>query len=177
KYLLILLILILIFAYINFAPFLQIAMMSLFDKNSDTASVSITERSNENATGKIDSNLIASWDTGCLIPDAYSAYAERHTFVFNTNETANHKRYMGSSCTTMVVDKNEDMTWKILGSGKINLYYTNTGGAIYDIYEITDNKLRFGHGFCNCSYSGGSYGFSNEDRFSRLNDFLLYKKQ
>ncbi|MBI3980974.1 lipocalin family protein [Candidatus Microgenomates bacterium] len=174
KYLLLLLLLLLFFVYVTFGPFLKIAIFSLFYKDNPDTLVSIPVA--EKPSGKIDSNLVANWDTGCLIPDRHSAWAERHTFSFKSDGTTNHKRYSGSSCDNLAVDHDDQMTWEIVGNGKINLYYS-TGGKIYDIYELSNNTLKFGHGFCNCSDMGGAYGVDEGDRFVKLNDFLLYKKQ
>lgn len=172
KYLLIVVILVAIIGYVTFDPFLKIAIFSLFSGSSETASLSTTQKSSSGT----DQNLVGNWDTGCLIPDKHSNWAERHTFEFSSNGAANHKRYSGSSCGNLSVDHDDKMTWEIVGSGKINLYY-ETGGKIYDIYEISGTTLKFGHGFCNCVSSGGTFGSSIGDRFVKLNDFLSYKKQ
>ena len=128
---------------------------------------------------KVDEVLVGTWDTGCLVPDANSPWAERHTFTINSNSTANHKRYSGNSCAALAVDNDDNLNFTIPESKKINLTYTSgiaAGTTAYDIYQISGNTLKFGHGFCNCSSSGGKYGTSEADRFIQLNDFLVYKK-
>lgn len=183
-YLILLIILILLLAYSVISPGLQITLLSLLDTLSGKAPQPASPPvaldfapTSGTLNNKIDPNLIASWDTGCLVPDEGSDWAERHTFSFNSNGTANHKRYSGGRlCNNLTVDHNDNFTWEIVGNGQINLYYS-TGGKIYDIYQISGDTLKFGHGFCNCTSSGGKYGGSDGDRFVQLNNFLLYKKQ
>lgn len=131
------------------------------------------------ASLKVDQALAGTWDTGCLVPDANSPWAERHTFIINSEGIANHKRYSGNSCEAMAVDNDDNLNFVIPESGKINLTFTSgiaAGTTTYDIYQISGKTLKFGHGFCNCSSSGGKYGTSEADRFIQLNDFLVYKK-
>ena len=127
-----------------------------------------------------DQQLIDNWDTGCLVPDPNSPWAERHTFVMSSNGTGNHKRYSGDSCAALGMDHDDNFTFVIPSQGKINLSYTSGIGAgmtIHDIYQVSRNTLRFGHAFCNCTSSDGNFGTSEGGRFTRLNDFLVYKKQ
>lgn len=125
-----------------------------------------------------DRNIVGSWDTGCLVPDTGSPWAERHTFIINSDGTAEHERFVGSSCKNLVKDPDDEFTYTIPILGKINLKYTSDNSMIYDIYEVSDNELRFGHGFCNCTkFCSNTGGATEADRFTCLNDFLVYKKQ
>lgn len=129
-----------------------------------------------------DSALVGNWDTGCLVPDPNSPWAERHTFTINSNGTANHKRYAGDNCGVIKEDHSDNITFTIPASGQINLTYTSgiaAGSTSYDIYKVTGDTLLFGHGFCNCSkdLASGKFGLTEATRFSELNNFLVYKKQ
>ena len=147
------------------------------------------DKSGNNSTGvgvseNVDSALVASWDTGCLVPDLNSPWAERHTFTINSNGTANHKRYSGESCATLssTPDHDDNMNLTIPSTGKINLSYTSgiaAGTTVYDIYQVSGSTLYFGHGFCNCTkdLASGNFGSSEAKRVTALNTFLAYKKK
>ena len=144
--------------------------------NSQSAN-NAPDKTTDSSSGQ---GLIGNWDTGCLVPDLNSPWAERHTFIINANGTAVHKRYSGNSCVKLAEDTTDDLNWVIPSSGRINLSYNSgigTGQTAYDIYEVSGNTLKFGHGFCNCVSSSGKYGLSEADRFTTLNNFLVYKKQ
>jgi len=133
---------------------------------------------NSNTTtsnSKIDSALIGTWDTGCLVPDPNSPWAEEHKFVIGSDGNAVHTRLSGDSCAGLHSDGDQNYTITIPASGQINL--VSSAGSIYDIYQVDGNTLKFGHGFTNstklCSVSGGS---TEGDRITCLNDFLVYKK-
>lgn len=131
------------------------------------------------APGSLDQNLVGDWDTGCLVPDPKSPWAERHTFAIKSDGTGHHTRYSGNSCATLASDLNDNVNFTSTGQEKINLSYTSgvaAGVTIYDIYQVAGNTLEFGHGFCNC-VGNGKLGNSEGDRYTALNDFLLYKKQ
>lgn len=139
--------------------------------------------STSTSTSKIsDSALVGEWDTGCLVPDPNSPWAERHIFTINSNGTANHKRYSGENCGVIKQDNSDDITFTIPASGQINLTFTSgvaTGSTTYDIYKVSGDTLLFGHGFCNCAKDSltGDFGLTEATRFSAINNFLVYKKQ
>ncbi len=168
-----LLLFIFLFFVFNLLGFpLKTFLISFFDRGNLATSLPPGGNS-----AKIDPNLVGSWDTGCLIPKGNSDYAERHSFIFNSNGTANYKRYIGGrACNNLSLRNNHEMTWEIVGGNKINFVY-GTGGRIYDIYALSGNILKFGHGFCDCTDIGGKSGASDSDRFVLLNNFLVYKKQ
>ena len=127
----------------------------------------------------LDQNLVGSWDTGCLVPDPSSPWAERHTMTIIANGTGVHKRSSGAACGTLTEDNVDNFHFTIPGQEKIDLSYTSgvaSGNTVYDIYQITGKSLKFGHGFCNCTSESGKFGLSENDRFTKLNDFLVYKK-
>lgn len=129
----------------------------------------------------VDQNIVGNWDTGCLIPKIGDPWAERHTFTISSDGTANHKRYTGVNCDAMAVDHDDDMKLSVPSMGKVDISYTKgiaAGGKVYDVYQVSGNTLKFGHGFCNCTkdLAGGTFGQSDDKRPS-LNDFLAYKKQ
>lgn len=153
------------------------SVVNIFNPNKDAGSVSLSTSS-----AQIDQKLIGNWDTGCLVPDVKSNWAERHTFTINSNGTANHKRYSGASCATMATDHDDDMTLLVPSTGKVNLAYSkgiSAGTTVYDIYQVTALTLKFGHGFCNCTkdLATNTFGQSENTRPVLLNDFLIYKKQ
>jgi hypothetical protein len=124
---------------------------------------------------KIDSALVGTWDTGCLVPDPGSPWAEEHKFVIGSDGKAVHTRSSGESCAALRSDGDQNYTITIPASGQINL--ASSAGSIYDMYQVSGNTLKFGHGFCNCtklcSVSGGA---TEGDRITCLNEFLVYKK-
>ena len=144
------------------------------------------KKSNENGTSqkvssKMDSKLVGQWDTGCLVPDPNSPWAERHTFTINADGTANHKRFTGETCPATKNDHDENYTLEFPASGQVNFIPTKNNiepeAAIYDIYSVSGSNLTFGHGFCNCStLCSASGGATAGDRFTCLNQFLVYKK-
>jgi len=170
-------VLLLIASFLGFRLFTYPAMLlsNYFDKTgNNSAEVGVSKN--------VDPALVGNWDTGCLVPDSNSPWAERHTFTISSNGTANHKRYSGNSCAAIAEDHNDNINFTIPSSGKINLTYTSgiaAGSTSYDIYKVSGDTLRFGHGFCNCSkdLATGDYGLTEATRFSLLNEFLVYKKQ
>lgn len=147
-----------------------------FGKNSESG-VATTKT----VTGTIDQNLIGFWDTGCLIPKAGDPWAEQHTFAISSNGIANHRRLSGESCAALKEDHNENYNISFPASGQINFIPTDNNVEdepdIYDIYEVTTTTLKFGHGFCNCTSTGGRFGLTAADRIVQLNEFLVYKKK
>lgn len=146
---------------------------SKYGTNTNTNTTSATTKTSDS---KIDSALVGSWDTGCLVPDPNSPWAEEHKFVIGSDGKAVHTRLSGNSCAGLHSDGDQNYTITIPASGQINLI--SSAGSIYDIYQADGNTLKFGHGFTNstklCSVSGGS---TEGDRITCLNDFLVYKKQ
>lgn len=126
-----------------------------------------------------DQSLTGAWDTGCLVPDPKSPWAEKHTFNFNSN-SGNHERFSGESCGSLVSDIKDNFNYQIPKPGQINISYTSgigEGMTIYDIYKVSGDSLRLGHGFCNCVSSSTKVGVSEGERLDILNDFLVYKKK
>lgn len=139
-----------------------------------------TPQTSNKTQGSSDQGLIGNWDTGCLVPDPKSPWAERHTFTLNSNGTGIHKRYSSNTCEKLTEDLTDDLNWVIPSAGKINLSYKSgmaAGYTLYDIYEVSGNTLKFGHGF-RTSYTGASKitGENEANRFDTLNTFLIYKK-
>lgn len=127
----------------------------------------------------IDQALVGNWATDCLIPDPNSPWAEKHTFTLNANGTGNHTRSSGQTCDKLTPDLDDNFNFTTPTPGQINLAYTSgmvSGMTIYDMYQASGNTLEFGHGFCNCTTTGG-LGTDEGSRLSRLNKFLVYKKQ
>lgn len=121
--------------------------------------------------------LVANWDTGCLIPDPDSPWAERHKFEIKSDGTATHWRWSGASCSAIVKEEPQNYRIEIPASGKINFLEKETGAPwMWDIYEISGDNLYFGHGFNNGMTTSTLSGGSEGDRFNGLNKFLAYKK-
>ena len=146
--------------------------------NPDAFKNGTTKTTTPKSTGKIDSNLVGNWDTGCLVPDPNSPWAEQHTFKIESNGNATHTRSTGDTCAGLKQDHFEEYQISIPSANQINLIAkTANEPSIYDIYAVSGNTLKFGHGFCNCSKLCSASGGSTEgDRISCLNDFLVYKK-
>ncbi len=147
-------------------------------------------------SGKMDSALVGTWESECLVPaPTNSKYAEKHKFVINANGTAEHWRwtYGMIDCTTLEPASTIHDTFKLTfpGSNKINLSWTAyensqmsseqlqsfTGNTMYDIYQTNGISLKFGHGFRNSSELTGGSGGSEGDRFTTLNEYIVYKKK
>lgn len=130
-------------------------------------------------TGKIDQNLVGTWDTGCLVPDSNSPWSERHQFIIRADGTATHTRWSGDdhNCSpTMTLTDNYILNFP--GNNQINLVSAEAKGTMYDIYQVSGSTLLFGHGFCNCSIAGSVDGGATAGgRFTRLNEFLKYQKK
>lgn len=134
-------------------------------------------------SGKVDSALVGTWNSDCLVPDQDSPWSERHQFVINADGTAIHTRWsndtMSHDCSpsgtpgTLV----NSYTISIPSAGQIDLTDTSGAGTMYDIYQVSSNTLMFGHGFRgdNSSYSGLSGGSAGE-RITSLNTFIVYRK-
>ena len=122
--------------------------------------------------------MIGKWDTGCLVPDSKSPWAEKHEFIFNGDATAQHFRWSGDSCATLTKDAfTQRYRVEISGLGKVDLIAIDDGQNIYDIYKIEGNSLYLGHGF-RTNYPAGmeNFGQTPEARFNSLNTFLKYNK-
>ena len=158
---------------------LYFGLTALLRNLDSSVSKDVTKTVDLNGPTISDPQLIGTWKTPCLIPDSNSPWAEQHIFVINDDGTANHKRLSGENCDSLKQDTDENISYKITAIGKINLTYTdgkNSGQTIYDIYKATPVELRFGSGFCNCTSTEGKFGASDSDRFTKLNDYLIYKK-
>lgn len=149
--------------------------LGVFDKNTKDTTGSVTTSS---TSGKMDANLVGNWDTGCLIPDPDSPWAEEHTFTIDAKGKATHARKSGETCASLKQDNVNEFQISIPAPGQIDFIASNGGGGnIYDMYSVSGNTLKFGHGFCNCSTLCSKSGGSTEgDRISCLNNFLIYKK-
>jgi hypothetical protein len=125
------------------------------------------------------SKFIGTWATDCLVPDANSPWAEKHSFIFESSGTAKHIRWSGDSCGTLKEDEfNQSYKIEIPEVGKINFLADGSGSeTMYDIYEFNGTKLYFGHGF-RTTYPPGmvNFGRSENTRFDSLNTFIEYKK-
>ena len=130
--------------------------------------------------GKVDSALVGTWVSDCLIPDPNSPWSEKHQFVINSDGTAVHTRWSDDSTNhdcgprgqpgTLV----DNYTITIPETGKINL--TDSSGTHYDIYQVNGNTLLFGHGFRNNLPYDTHTGSSEADRISSLNNYIIYSK-
>lgn len=128
--------------------------------------------------GIADKDLIGSWDTGCLVPDPESAWAEQHQFEIRSDGTATHQRLSGDSCAVLSKDNvTHDYILVPLGNGQIDIYDSTGTAAFYDIYEVTNTTLYFGHGFRDNYPSNITHGSTPEERINSLNTFIAYKKQ
>lgn len=161
-----------------FGLYLGLAYILKKVNNSSPESAKTTTTSSAKISDK---NVIGKWDTGCLVPDPNSPWAERHTFVFESNGTATHTRSTGDSCLAeLKQDHKEVYNVTIPASGQINLVPTKDypdEPSIYDIYNVSGNTLLLGHGFCNCTNAGSTNGGATESgRINRLNEFLKYQK-
>lgn len=148
-------------------------------------------------SGKIDSTLVGTWESDCLVPDLGSKWAEQHFFTFNANGTAIHirKSWLTTDCTTLQPELTITDTFKITipSTGKINLTWTALdnaqlasigmsaadyiGKTQYDIYKVSGNTLMLGEGFRNDQAYAGPDGMSEAGRFTTLNEYIVYKKK
>lgn len=128
-----------------------------------------------------DDQLVGKWETGCLVPDPDSDWAEKHQFVIEGNK-ATHTRWSNDTASrdcanpTMTLVNNYTIT--VPAGGQINLFDSEAQATIYDIYKVDGSNLLFGHGFRgdNATYSVNN-GDSASTRIESLNPYLVYKKQ
>jgi hypothetical protein len=135
-------------------------------------------------SSQMDSKLVGTWVSDCLVPDPDSDWAEKHQFEIKNDGTAVHTRWSDTSglnnCeqNSMTLVNNYKCT--TVEEGKINLYDTDEGVTIYDIYQVMGNNLTFGHGFRGDSPSHPypkNQGDSSENRIESLNKYIIYKKK
>lgn len=122
--------------------------------------------------------LIGFWKSSCLIPDQDSDYAEQHYFVFYPNRTATYtaESFYKRSCTGPDNTLIHNYSYSIPTAGQINLTELSTGKTLYDIYQIQTGSLMFGQGFRNNFPYPSSVGLSATDRFTTLNQYIVYSK-
>lgn len=128
---------------------------------------------------QIDSAMVDTWVSNCLVPDQNSPWSEKHQFVINADGTAVHTRWSsgGHNCSpdTTMVDK---YTFTIPAKGQINLTDTEKGATIYDVYETDGSALYFGHGFRGDKMAYPSkFGDSLANRIDTLNKYIVYRKK
>ncbi|MFH0952570.1 MAG: hypothetical protein V1838_05355, partial [Patescibacteria group bacterium] len=101
-------------------------------------------------------------------------------FVINADGTAVYTRWSAydHSCSpTDTAIRNYQYT--LPSAGQIDLTDIDQGETIYDMYQVTGATLEFGHGF-QAHYPAGfdaTQGSSATNRFSVLNDYIVYTKQ
>lgn len=169
-------------------------ILRTLDKNSTTPASSSTS---SNLSGKIDSALVGSWQSECLVPDQGSKWAEQHFFTIKSDATAAHirKSYFAPDCTTLQPELTITETYKVAipSTDKINLTWKSydnaqiaaagmsassfVGKTLYDIYEANASTLKFGHGFRDDLPYDGPSGMSEAERFTSLNDYIVYTKR
>jgi len=128
-------------------------------------------------TKTTDKNLIGTWESDCLVPDSNSPWSEKHHFEFKADGTATHTRWSsdGNDCSASMT-LTDTYKYTIPKAGQINLQDMEKGATIYDIYSISGNTLKFGHGFrSNLPYPAGN-GESASSRIESLNDYIIYNK-
>ncbi|MFA6511816.1 MAG: hypothetical protein WCV86_01650 [Patescibacteria group bacterium] len=152
-------------------------------KNTNTNSgIAGNANTNEGTNTSVATNntLAGTWISDCLVPDEGSAWSERHQFVIQTDGTATHTRWASYDHTCGAGDTTvTDYQYTIPQAGQINLFNLDLGETIFDIYQITDTTLLFGHGF-QAHYPAGydtMQGSSANNRFSVLNTYIAYHKQ
>lgn len=149
------------------------------------------------ASAKIDSALVGTWESDCLVPDPNSKWAEQHFFTIKSDSPATHvrKSYFTTDCTTLQPELIITDTFKITipATGQINLTWTALdnaqlssigmsatdyiGKTQYDIYKVSGNTLMLGEGFRNNQAYTGPDGMSEANRFTTLNEYIVYKKK
>lgn len=148
-------------------------------------------------TSKIDAALVGTWESDCLVPDLGSKWAEQHFFTFKADGIATHirKSWFTTDCTTLQPELTITDTFKVVipSTGKINLTWTALdnaqlasigmsasdyiGKTQYDIYKIAGNTLELGEGFRNDKAYTGPDGMSEVNRFTTLNEYIVYQKK
>jgi len=133
--------------------------------------------------GKVDSALVGTWVSDCLVPDPESPWSEKHQFVIKDDGTAVHTRWSNDKMDHNCIPNWEmgtivnNFQFTIPQTGQINL--SENGQTMYDIYQISGKDLMFGHGF-QAHYPAGydaTQGQSEGHRFHDLNTYIVYHKQ
>ncbi|MDD5039926.1 MAG: hypothetical protein PHY34_02140 [Patescibacteria group bacterium] len=135
-------------------------------QNSNALANNVTSVSNE---------LLGSWQTDCLVPDPDSPWAEQHFFTFNDDSTAEHRcvSYDQASCAGEATTLVDLYSYSFPTTGQIDLVDSDKGNYIKDIYQLSGNEVRFGHGFRNDTTSENK---DSTDRITTLNAFIVYTK-
>lgn len=151
-------------------------------------------------SGKLaDKNLVGTWESECLVPKLDEKWAEKHQIVIKSDGTATQTgwSWFMNDCTTLQPENTVVSQYNLAvpRNGKINFTYTGynnpqmsqelqktskiaVGAIFYDIYQISNNSLKFGHGTRGDNESwGNKFGGSEAERIDSLNDFIVYKKK
>lgn len=131
-----------------------------------------------------DSRLIGSWLSECLTPDPESPWSEKHAFIIREDVTATHTRVswdepycngnMDQTATVFQYELPEEVDIASTAVAPINL--TSDAGTILDIYQVSGNNLRFGHGFRDGLSYAGAEGGGVGSRITSLNNYIVYGK-
>lgn len=175
---------------------LYLGFVWILRKTNNNTSPTTTTSTTKTSTKTADQSLVGSWDTGCMVPDPGSKWAEQHSFTFKTDGTATHvrKSYFINDCTTLQPELTitEAYKYTIPSAGKINLTWTAydnaqitsigrsasdyVGHTSYDVYKVSGSTLVLGQGFRNNEKYDGPAGDSETNRFTTFNNYLIYKK-
>lgn len=147
--------------------------------NAKTKSAEVNTAQTQAVT-MTDDSLVGVWLSKCLVPDEGSAWSEQHQFVINSEGTAVYTRWSAydHNCTkTNTIIRN--YTYTLPAAERINLTDTEAGATIYDMYLVSGQTLKFGHGF-QARYPAGydaTQGNTAANPFHVLNDYIVYTKQ
>ncbi|MFA6553051.1 MAG: hypothetical protein WCT27_01340 [Patescibacteria group bacterium] len=147
--------------------------------NNQATNTSMASNDNNNTNRVSNASIAGTWTSDCLVPDQNSPWSEKHRFVISADGTAVHTRWSGSDHNCTVGDTLvNNYSYTMPQPGQINLTDRDLGSTLYDIYQISNSTLKFGHGF-QSPYPAGydaTQGNSSTNRFHDLNNYIVYKK-
>lgn len=130
-------------------------------------------------TAKIeDKNLYGTWQSACLVANAQNNTWEKYQFEIKNDSTAVYNKTVSSNkdCTDGTPEK-FDYKYSLLQNNQINIRDTANKKTIYDIYNIKDKKLTFGHGYRGSYEESTKKGDTSANRYNSLNEYIVYEKK
>lgn len=134
--------------------------------NQNTNKAANTNQASE-ATSKVPSELVGTWQSECLTPDPDSPWSEKHQFEIDGEGWATHTRWDWDvvGCTGNMNTQTNEYMIEFPSAGKIDLIDMGEGQTMNDVYQLTGGTLLFGHGFRNTFSYSTSY-----------NEYIRYQK-
>ena len=125
-----------------------------------------------------DKNLYDTWQSTCLVANAQNNSWEKYQFEIKDDGTAVYTKTVSSNkdCTDGTSEK-IDYRYSVFKNNQINFRDIVNKKTIYDIYNIKDKKLTFGHGYRGSYEESTKKGDTSANRYDSLNEYIVYEKK